>query len=53
MESTFLLHAATGEPRLLAAGRRMQARLAEHNRARCGYASVADVATGARASLPE
>ena len=49
MESTFLLHAATRDARLLRAGRALQATLVERNRARCGYASVADVATGAHA----
>ncbi|KAK9830164.1 hypothetical protein WJX72_010087 [[Myrmecia] bisecta] len=46
MESTYLLHAATGDPAYLAVGRTLQATLAEGNRQRCGYASVADIATG-------
>lgn len=48
IESTYLLHAATGNAAYLEAGRLFQATLAERNRQKCGYASVADVATGAR-----
>lgn len=46
MESTFLLHAATGSPRLLTTGAALHARLRDANRVACGYASVGDVSTG-------
>ncbi|KAL4439416.1 hypothetical protein ABPG77_008745 [Micractinium sp. CCAP 211/92] len=46
MESTYLLHAAAGDPRLLAVGASLHARLRDKNRAACGYASVGDVGTG-------
>ena len=48
IESTYLLHAATGDGTYLEAGRLFQATLAERNQQKCGFASVADVATGAR-----
>lgn len=47
MESACLLHAATGSARYLEAGRLMQASIADNMQARCGFASVADVDTGA------
>ncbi|CAL8470523.1 g10065 [Coccomyxa elongata] len=47
IESTYLLHAATGDGSYLEAGRLFQATLVERNKQKCGYASVADVATGA------
>jgi hypothetical protein len=46
MESTFLLHTATRNPRLLATGATLHARLRSANRVACGYASVGDVSTG-------
>ena len=46
MESTFLLHAATGDPRLLSVGAALHKRLRDKNRVACGYASVGDVSTG-------
>lgn len=46
IESTYLLHSATGDPKYLEAGRLFQSTLVERNRERCGYASTADVATG-------
>jgi hypothetical protein len=46
MESTFLLHSATGDPSLLAVGAALHQRLADKNRVACGYASVGDVTTG-------
>ncbi len=46
MESTFLLHTATRNPRLLATGAALHARLRSANRVACGYASVGDVSTG-------
>lgn len=46
MESTYLLHAATGDPRLLGVGASLHARLRDKNRAACGYASVGDIGTG-------
>jgi Glycosyl hydrolase family 47 len=46
MESTFLLHAATGAPHYLELGRHMQAQLSEGNRRECGFAGVGDVSTG-------
>ena len=48
IESTYLLHSATGDPKYLEAGRLFQATLVERNLEKCGYASVADVATGTR-----
>ena len=47
IESTYLLHAATGDGTYLEAGRLFQSTLVERNQQKCGYASVADVATGA------
>jgi len=44
-ESTYYLHRATGDPAYLTAGRDMVLSL-RRARARCGYARVADVATG-------
>ena len=46
IESTYLLHSATGDQKYLEAGRLFQSTLVERNRERCGYASTADVATG-------
>jgi hypothetical protein len=46
IESTYLLHTATGDPSYLKAGRLFQSTLVERNSQRCGFASVADVATG-------
>ena len=46
MESTFMLHAATGDPRLLSVGAALHQRLRDRNRVACGYASVGDVSTG-------
>ncbi len=46
IESTYLLHAATGDGSYLEAGRLFQSTLVERNKQKCGYASVADVATG-------
>jgi hypothetical protein len=46
MESTFMLHAATGDPHLLSVGAALHQRLRDRNRVACGYASVGDVSTG-------
>ena len=47
MESTYLLHAATGDARYLQAGRTMQRTLLKRSKAACGFASLADTASGA------
>ena len=47
MESTYLLHAATGDARYQRAGRTMQRTLLKRNKAACGFASLADTASGA------
>ena len=41
-----MLHAATGDPRLLAVGAALHRKLRDSNRVACGYASVGDVSTG-------
>ena len=41
-----MLHAATGDPRLLSVGAALHQRLRDRNRVACGYASVGDVSTG-------
>ncbi|EFN53006.1 hypothetical protein CHLNCDRAFT_7049, partial [Chlorella variabilis] len=46
MESTFLLHAASGDERLLGIGAALHQQLRDRNRVACGYASVGDVSTG-------
>ena len=51
-ESTYHLYAATGDAAYLAAGRDMVVSL-RRTRAACGYAMVADVATGALADTME
>ena len=51
IESTYLLHAATGDPHYLTIGRELQTDLANKAQAKCGYASIADVATGERPDL--
>ena len=48
MESTYLLHAATGDARYQHAGRSMQRTLLKRNKAACGFASLADTASGAQ-----
>lgn len=47
MESTYLLYTATRDPRLLGLGASLLGRLRDKNAAKCGYASVQDVSTGA------
>lgn len=51
MESTFLLAAATGNTSYLEAGRALQATLVDRASVRCGFASLVDVATGARGRI--
>ena len=46
MESTYLLHAATGDPGYLSAGHDMQRTLIKRSRTRCGFASLADTVSG-------
>eukprot|EP00873_Tetraselmis_striata_P000992 jgi/Tetstr1/421256/TSEL_012260.t1 len=46
IESTYLLHAETGEPYFMEVARSLQATLMERNRQRCGFASVRDVQSG-------
>ena len=46
VESTYLLYAATRDPGLLHAASEVVGRLRRFTRARCGHASVADVASG-------
>ena len=52
MESTYLLHAATRDPAYLHFGRTMQRTLLKRNKAACGFASLADTASGAPCAAP-
>uniref|UniRef100_A0A061R9P2 alpha-1,2-Mannosidase n=2 Tax=Tetraselmis sp. GSL018 TaxID=582737 RepID=A0A061R9P2_9CHLO len=46
IESTYLLHVETGDPRYVELARDLQATLMDRNKQRCGFASVRDVSSG-------
>ncbi|KAL3161638.1 hypothetical protein ABBQ32_010493 [Trebouxia sp. C0010 RCD-2024] len=46
MESTYFLHSVTQDPALLQVGRMLQTTLVEGHKQKCGYAGIADMATG-------
>lgn len=46
IESTYVLHAVTGNPQLLETAANIQQTLQQQNRVDCGYASIQSVNTG-------
>lgn len=47
IESTYMLHALTGDPTYRSLAARFQQTLAATNKAKCGYAPISNVVTGA------
>ena len=46
IESTYLLHSVTGDPKYLQAGRALQETIADKTTRACGFATISDLATG-------
>ncbi|KAJ9522769.1 hypothetical protein QJQ45_019829 [Haematococcus lacustris] len=53
VESTYMLHATSGDPHYLKLARRLQKTLVRSSTTRCGYAQIANVETGAQTDLME
>ncbi|MEW5301076.1 MAG: hypothetical protein WDW36_003957 [Sanguina aurantia] len=53
IESTYVLHAVTGDPHYLRVARNIQATLVRHNKVACGYTNILNVETGAAGDLME